>query len=53
MIADSTRRLLGGTFELRPLGPQTLKGFDAPVPAWTVLREAENVSRFEASRSLA
>jgi len=27
-----------------------LKGFDAPVPAWTVLREAENVSRFEASR---
>ena len=51
MIAESTRRLLGGTFELKPLGPQTLKGFDAPVPAWTVLREAENVSRFEASRS--
>ena len=51
VIAESTRRLLGGTFELKPLGPQTLKGFDAPVPAWTVLREAENVSRFEASRS--
>ena len=51
MIAESTRRLLGGAFELKPLGPQTLKGFDAPVPAWTVLREAENVSRFEASRS--
>ena len=51
MIAESTRRLLGGTFELRPLGPQTLKGFDAPVRAWTVLCEAENVSRFEASRS--
>ncbi len=51
VIADSTRRLLGGAFEVKRLGPQTLKGFDAPVPAWTVLREAETVSRFEASRS--
>jgi class 3 adenylate cyclase/tetratricopeptide (TPR) repeat protein len=51
VIAESTRRLLGGAFELKPLGPQTLKGFDAPVPAWTVLREDENLSRFEASRS--
>jgi predicted ATP-dependent serine protease len=33
------------------LRPQVLNGFDAPVPAWMVLREAENVSRFEASRS--
>ena len=40
VIAESTRRLLGGAFELKPLGPQTLKGFDAPVLAWTVLREA-------------
>ena len=53
VIAGSTRRLLGGAFELKPLGHQTLKGFDWPVPAWTVLREAENVSRFEASRSQA
>ena len=30
-------RLLGGAFELRSLGPQTLKGFDAPIPAWAVL----------------
>ena len=51
VIAELTRQLLGGAFELKPLGPQTLKGFDAPVLAWTVLREAENVSRFEASRS--
>ena len=51
VIAESTRRLLGGVFDLEPLGPQALKGFDAPVPAWAVLREAENVSRFEASRS--
>ena len=33
------------------VGLQTLKGFDAPAPAWAVVREAENVSRFEASRS--
>ena len=51
VIAESTRRLLGGTFELTPLGPQTLKGLDAPVFAWMVLRESENLSRFEASRS--
>ena len=43
--------MLGGAFELKALGPQTLKGFEAPVPAWAVLREAEIVSRFEASRA--
>jgi class 3 adenylate cyclase/tetratricopeptide (TPR) repeat protein len=51
VLAESTRRLLGRAFELRALGPQDMKGFDAPVPAWVVLRETENVSRFEASRS--
>jgi class 3 adenylate cyclase len=51
LIAESTRRLLGGAFELKALGAQTLKGFRAPVPAWAVLREAENISRFEASRA--
>jgi class 3 adenylate cyclase/tetratricopeptide (TPR) repeat protein len=50
VIAESTKRLLGRTFELNALGSQTLKGFDATVPAWAVLGEAENVSRFEASR---
>ena len=51
VVAGSTRRLLGGAFELKALGPQALKGFAAPVPAWSVLRETENLSRFEASRS--
>ncbi|MGD0188812.1 MAG: adenylate/guanylate cyclase domain-containing protein [Roseiarcus sp.] len=51
VVAEATRRLLGGTFELKPLEPQDLKGFDAPVPAWAVVREAENVSRFEAAHS--
>ena len=51
VVAASTRRLLGEAFELRALGPQVLKGFANSVPAWTVLREVENLSRFEASRS--
>jgi class 3 adenylate cyclase/tetratricopeptide (TPR) repeat protein len=51
LIGETTRRLLGGTFELAPIGPQALKGFDAPIHAWAALREAENVSRFEAARS--
>ena len=52
VIAAATRQLLGGTFELKPLGPQTLKGFDSPILAWTIEREVENLSRFEASRTL-
>src|SRR5277367_4432216 len=51
VIAVATRRLLGGAFELKALESQVLKGFEAAVPAWAVLREAENVSRFEAARS--
>lgn len=51
LISESTRRLLGKSFELKAHGLQQLKGFKAPVPAWSVVREMENVSRFEASRS--
>ncbi|HZV06605.1 MAG TPA: adenylate/guanylate cyclase domain-containing protein [Gemmataceae bacterium] len=51
LIADQTRRLLGDAFELKPLDLKDLKGFDAPVRAWAVLREAETETRFEASRS--
>jgi class 3 adenylate cyclase len=51
LVSKSTRRLLGKTFELKALGPQTLKGFNSPVPAWLIVGEQENVSRFEASRS--
>jgi class 3 adenylate cyclase len=51
VVSESTRRLLGRNFELQPLGPQELKGFRSPVPAWSVVRERDNVSRFEASRS--
>ncbi len=35
VVAEFTRRLLGGTFDLNALGPQALKGFAAPVlPGW-------------------
>ncbi len=51
VVSESTRRLLGRAFELKTLGLQDLKGFKAPVPAWTIVGEIENVSRFEASRS--
>ncbi|WP_200241196.1 AAA family ATPase [Thiohalocapsa halophila] len=52
VVADSTRRLTGGLFDWRDLGPQVLKGFDAPVPAWQPLGERQVDSRFEARRQL-
>jgi class 3 adenylate cyclase len=53
VIAEATRRLLGGSFHLKALGPHSLKGFSIPVPVWAIVREAENLSRFEASRPAA
>lgn len=51
VVSDQTRRLSGGLFEYRDLGPQALKGFDAPVPAWEVLGENREASRFHALRA--
>ena len=51
VVSRPTRRLLGRAFELKGLGLHQLKGFKAPVPAWSVVREIESVTRFEASRS--
>ena len=48
VIADRTRQLLGEEFELESLGALELKGFEAPVQAWQVLRERRTASRFEA-----
>lgn len=53
VVSDQTRRLSGGLFEYRDLGPQDLKGFDAPVPAWEVLGERREGSRFQALRASA
>ena len=51
VIAASTRRQIGGLFDLEDLGPQQLAGFAAPQRAWRVLGESGAVSRFEALRS--
>ena len=36
IVSDTTRRLLGGVFELTELAPQSVKGFAAPIPAYLV-----------------
>jgi predicted ATPase len=48
VIADSTRGLLGALFELEDLGTRDLKGIDAPVRHWVVLRPSLVEGRFEA-----
>lgn len=50
VIADSTRRLLGGLFAFDELAGQSLRGIDAPIDAFRVLRETAAESRFEAFR---
>ena len=51
VIAEATRRQIGGLFDLADLGPQALAGFAEPQPAWRVIGESGAVSRFEALRS--
>ncbi|HZK91719.1 MAG TPA: AAA family ATPase [Stellaceae bacterium] len=51
VIADATRRDIGGLFEMRDLGPQDLKGFAGASGAWQVLGDSGVASRFEALRS--
>ena len=51
VIAEATRRQVGGLFDLEDLGAQLLAGFAEPQRAWRVLGESGAVSRFEALRS--
>ena len=51
VIADTTRRQLGGLFEIADLGPQAIAGLVEPQRAWRVSGESGVVSRFEALRS--
>ena len=51
VIADATRRQVGGLFELADLGSQSLAGFAEPQSAWRVVGESGTLSRFEALRS--
>ena len=49
VIAASTRRLVGNSFELADLGDHELKGIAEPVHAWRVMAVSAAVSRFEAA----
>ena len=51
VIAEATRRQIGGLFDLEDLGPQALAGFAEPQRAWRVMGESGVLSRFEALRS--
>ena len=51
IIAEATRRQIGGLFDLADLGPQALAGFAEPQLAWQVIGEGRILSRFEALRS--
>jgi class 3 adenylate cyclase/tetratricopeptide (TPR) repeat protein len=50
VISQSTRRLVGGLFELSDLGPTRLKGFAEPLAAFRVAGESHAEGRFEALR---
>ena len=48
VVAESTRKLVGGLFELQDLGLQELKGIAGQVRAWAALRPSSVESRFKA-----
>ena len=48
VIAESTRKLLGGLFDLQDLGTREVKGIAEPVRAYEALRPSAVESRFEA-----
>jgi class 3 adenylate cyclase len=50
VIAERTRQLIGGLFELADLGMRALKGFAEPVRAWRVRGIGHAEGRFEALR---
>lgn len=49
VVADSTRRLAGQSFEIESLGSQELKGFNSPIALFAVRGEREVESRFDAA----
>lgn len=50
VVADATRRLLRGSFDLSDLGKHELKGFDQKISAQQVIAERRVASRYEAVR---
>ncbi len=49
VVADSTRRLAGQSFEIQSLGSQELKGFNSRIALFAVRGEREVESRFDAA----
>jgi len=52
-LAQSTRELVGGAFELEDFGLKALKGIATPTRVYRALGEAQAESRFEAARTAA
>ena len=50
LLANSTRRLIGGMFELTDLGEFNQKGLAKPIHSWRVERALQTKSRFDAHR---
>jgi class 3 adenylate cyclase/predicted ATPase len=48
VVAEQTRRLIGGLFELEDLGSCELRGFAEPINAWRIVRKRAAESRFGA-----
>lgn len=53
VMAEATRQLVGGTFELEQIEARPLRGFDGPVSAWRVRGPALVEGRFEARHGAA
>ena len=51
VIAERTRQLVGGLFELADLGSHAVKGLAEPVRAWRVVGEGVAESRFDARQA--
>ncbi len=51
VIAATTRRLTGESFEYEAIEPARFKGFNEPIGAFRVVRERTMASRFEALRA--
>jgi hypothetical protein len=51
VVSDATRRLVGGLFGLEDLGPQRLKGIEAPARVFAVRGERATDDRFAARQS--
>jgi class 3 adenylate cyclase/predicted ATPase len=51
VIAEGSRRQIGGLFEVEDLGPRPLAGFAELQRVWRVVGESGVISRFEALRS--